>query len=346
MPTDRCGFTADARGSPERGRVSCWRPTAGGADRCVWHREVGKSVRDLPRPDPGERLDGAVLRGLDLRRMTRFADCVLVGADFTNADVSGVDFSGADLRKARFRYASAHDADFSAAHLEGADVSDADLRGADLRLARLNDVNVENSRITSETAFGERVVYDREMTVADDPVAREEALEAAIRAYRTLENLSETNSLNAQASRFYRKAKDVRRRFNWLREDYGAALVGEASRWFTGYGNRPWRVILTSLGVILVAALLYPLLGGLRRSTTATDTVYAVGDLSALSLEYVGTVLLQSVFFSVITFTTLGYGNLEPVTTVGRYVAGAEALLGAVLMALLVAVLTRSTWLR
>ena len=45
------------------------------------------------------------------------------------------------------------------------------------------------------------------------------------------------------------------------------------------------------------------------------------------------------------TFATLGFGDIQPVFIPARIVAGVEALLGQLLMALLVFVLTRNvTW--
>lgn len=55
--------------------------------------------------------------------------------------------------------------------------------------------------------------------------------------------------------------------------------------------------------------------------------------------------MFKSLYFSVVTFATLGYGDIQPIGTVARFLAGIEALLGALLAALLVFVLTRIvTW--
>lgn len=348
MATDRCRYTPSVRGDPDAGRVSCWRSTYRDSDRCIWHAESGKSVRGLADygPEPGERLDGAILRGLDFRDVGWLADMVLIGADFSYANVSNADLSGSDLRSSTFEDATADETNFQRSNLERSNLRGTDLRGADLRRARLDGITFSECRITERTTFGEKTIYEIEMQERSERHMREKALETAIRTYGKLEHLSQENSLHSQASRYYRKTKDVRRRFNWRSNNYMSGVIAEASRWFTGYGNRPWRVIFTSLGVILFSALLYPLVGGLHRTSGSSAVLGSVDSISEVSVGQFLAVLSRSTYFSVVTFTTLGYGNLEPNTAIGRYVAGAEALVGTILLALLVAVLTRSTWLR
>lgn len=49
----------------------------------------------------------------------------------------------------------------------------------------------------------------------------------------------------------------------------------------------------------------------------------------------------KGLYFSAVTFATLGYGDMQPIGTLARGLAGIESLLGSLLMALLVFVLTR-----
>lgn len=51
--------------------------------------------------------------------------------------------------------------------------------------------------------------------------------------------------------------------------------------------------------------------------------------------------LLRGQYFSVITFTTIGYVNVAPIGPGSRLLVGLESFAGTVLMALLVAVLAR-----
>ncbi|MFB6166061.1 MAG: pentapeptide repeat-containing protein [Haloarculaceae archaeon] len=342
---DRCRFVPDVTADTDRGRLCCWRETFEDADRCVWHLDRGdRALTDFSAPQPGERLDGAIMRGLSLNGVDWLAECVLVGADFSDANVSRASFVGADLREATFHAADARGTSFERANLESATMTDVDLRDADFSKAQFDVADFSSSRINEHTVFSDRCVYERDIVDPAADVPATDALDAAVRTYRCLEDLSQENTLYAQASRYYRMSKDVRRRYNWAAGNYVHALVGEASRWFTGYGNRPWRVLQTSTAIAALSALAYPLVGGVSPAGDPGGPVYSAATAGGAHgwLAVAG----KSLYFSVVTFTTLGYGNLAPVSAVGRTIAAAEAILGSVFLALLVAVLTRSTWLR
>ena len=54
-------------------------------------------------------------------------------------------------------------------------------------------------------------------------------------------------------------------------------------------------------------------------------------------------ILSANLYFSAVTFTTLGYGDIQPASPVAQALASIESFLGALLMALLVFVLGRQT---
>ena len=82
---------------------------------------------------------------------------------------------------------------------------------------------------------------------------------------------------------------------------------------------------MLSIVVILGCAALYPATEGLatgsRILTYATDGPIAVFD---------------GLYFSMVTFATLGLGDVRPVGTVGRFIAASEGLIGAFLTAVFV----------
>lgn len=55
--------------------------------------------------------------------------------------------------------------------------------------------------------------------------------------------------------------------------NYLQAVIAEGSGIVTGYGIRPWRVVATSLSVILIAALLYLVVSGVRTGSTISPPV-------------------------------------------------------------------------
>jgi len=93
---------------------------------------------------------------------------------------------------------------------------------------------------------------------------------------------------------------------------------------------------------------------GWQDSFPLTDLLGDVSEVAYADLSFdpenapplwLAQVLFKSVYFSVVTFATLGYGDIQPIGLIARLLAGLEALLGALLAALLVFVLSRIvTW--
>ena len=106
-----------------------------------------------------------------------------------------------------------------------------------------------------------------------------------------------------------------------------------AARWVTngfldviaGYGERPQRTAALSLAVILGCALLFPAVGGLATGSEVLS--YATHGPAAA---------VDSLYFSIVTFATLGLGDVRPVGTLGRFIAASEGLVGAFLTAVFV----------
>ena len=92
------------------------------------------------------------------------------------------------------------------------------------------------------------------------------------------------------------------------------------------YGESVWRVFFTAASIILIYASIY----SLRGSIIGTNTAVPVHNF------------WTNLYFSIVTFTTLGYGDLHPISSIGiRLLAGSEAFLGAFILAYFVVVVSR-----
>lgn len=342
MVDERCGYTARLSGTEDVGEVCCWRPVWGDANRCIWHANETVSADEYRRyrPEPGERLDGADLRGAALGDSDILAGCSLIGADFTDAVLDHVDLSGTDLRRATFRDADARGASFAGANLHDAVFIFVDLRGANFEGAKLYRAGLTDVRINLDTSFGDVAVYeeDIEREAADEVT---ELADAARWVYRELQRLYDENAFPGRVKENYLREMDLRRRQSWAVGDYLRAVKLEGSRWVMHYGTSPWRVIGTALLLIVVCAMMYPLTGGIREVSGDETITYQIDDPTQAPLRVLLNAFLRSLYFSIVTFATLGYGDIQPVGGWARVIAGIESLLGILLMALLVFVLTR-----
>lgn len=345
--TDRCGYRLEiGLTHDDLPSEACERPVWDNHDRCVWHAKVdGKTTElfdDAP-PEPGENLDGAYLKEASLIGVDWFANTSLIYADFTDAEVNAVDFSNTNLMFATLTNVKGINADFSGANLEGANFTNSDLRRANLENTLLNEAVFTDVHIGGETRFGDISSYESEsgeILLSDD-----HRLEAAAWAYRQLQRLYQDNALPQLARRSYKQEKDARRRLAWEEGNYIEGIKWELSRWVAQYGSSPYRVLLTSFIVVVVFGLLFPLTGGIQEIQANRVITFSLENPEDAPQWWVARVLFKSLYFSLVTFATLGYGDIQPIGTLARILAGLEAVLGALLAALFVFVLARIvTW--
>ena len=135
---------------------------------------------------------------------------------------------------------------------------------------------------------------------------------------------------------FVRELRYRRRRYTAharAAEHTPAHRVEAAMRWVTngfldliaGYGERPQRTLTIALAVIVGSALAYPAAGGL----VAGEAVVGYGSHGLNAA-------LDGLYFSVVTFATLGLGDVHPAGDLGRFIAASEGLAGAFLTAVFV----------
>ncbi|MCD6427113.1 MAG: pentapeptide repeat-containing protein, partial [Caldisericaceae bacterium] len=107
--------------------------------------------------------------------------------------------------------------------------------------------------------------------------------------------------------------------------NYSSFLMNKILYITSSYGESWPKIIFTALSVIGICALFYWWKSGI---------VYSACSNPARGFS-------TNLYFSIVTFTTLGYGDLHPASTGARIVAGFEAFLGAFLLAYFVVIVSR-----
>jgi len=118
-----------------------------------------------------------------------------------------------------------------------------------------------------------------------------------------------------------------------------------------GYGEKPCNVVISAGVIMIFFALLFSSIGisnpeiiDLKGITVNQNTGNIVDSASkGLLKNNVIRNISDSLYFSTITFTTLGYGDFRPLEGLGRILAGSEAFIGAFMMALFVYTFARRT---
>jgi len=138
----------------------------------------------------------------------------------------------------------------------------------------------------------------------------------------------------------------------WIRKgNFKKWIISAFSNMIYGYGERPWNVIKTAVAIIIIFALSFSFIG-LGNPEIIELKGTAIHQNSGNTVDLASKGLLKnnvirnfpdSLYFSTITFTTLGYGDFRPLEGLGRILAGSEAFLGAIMMALFVYTFARRT---
>jgi uncharacterized protein YjbI with pentapeptide repeats len=314
-------------------------------------------------------LTDANLGGADLTDVA-LLDADLTDADFQNATLEKTILHSANLTDANLKNTALTDTILEQANLTRANLFQADLTGAELYGAVLANIQFDKG-----TEFGGHYADELTSETVPEDSADRSPWDKARWSNRQLERLARENALPEQAREAFKRRKDIRRREHWHRtpipdtakniiEDIKKAL-GSPRRWLRDYfsdhpvghlwmwgrtassgllmryGESPGRVVAVSVVFILVWTLLYPI-PGIRETPGSQSLTYA--DVFASDLPHGLGVLGTHLYFSTVTFTTLGYGDFQPVGW-ARLLATVESYLGALLMALLVFVLgRRATW--
>jgi len=125
----------------------------------------------------------------------------------------------------------------------------------------------------------------------------------------------------------FKKEKDMERKGNCHFKTLHKWLWSCFLNGIFGYGEQPGKVIISAISIILIFTFLF-------MSSGISGT--SIG--GSISKNF-----LDCVYFSVITFTTLGYGDFRPLEGWSRIFSGTEAFIGALMMALFIYTFARRT---
>ena len=147
-------------------------------------------------------------------------------------------------------------------------------------------------------------------------------LKKATSVYRIRQRLQRENSRPRDVAQPYVREQHSRRKRAFVTRSYWEWFKYSTYRWVMLYGESPARVVGTSIAVVAVFATIYSIVGGIVIGGEEPD-------------------LIGNIYFSAVTFSTLGYGGIEPTTTTTQLLASVQSLIGGILIALLVAVFGR-----
>lgn len=309
---------------------SCAEPRERNSEFCFFHDA------DIPKNNPE-----AVTRIVEAVKAKKRLD----GARLQSADLSHADLSGARLVKAhlegcafvRTNFENAHlfGANFQNANLFNANFRKANLKETDMRGANLLEIKIDEAKILGIQWGAKGVIQNeiegREFEKAGEVKKAKEKFREAEEIYRNIRiHLMAMGIFDEAADFFYREMVVRRKQYPLYSIQRLSSKIIDV---LCGYGEKTFRVIGFSAAFIFFNSFAY-FCFGIRYGEDILR--YASGQNLWENLhDY-----LLCLYFSGVTLTTLGYGDIAPIG-ISRAFAVNEAFWGAFMMALFVLVFGR-----
>lgn len=255
----------------------------------------------------GAELSSADLSGADLYK----SDCTgvfAVDADLSGAYVAEADFTGSDLRGSRFCGADLTKSVLTGTNLTGADLTDSTLLQAGVREANLSQASLSGANVLG-------LDYGRFLDMGGHYFGIR-GLDSCYGNALFVRDAQDQDYLDTMRARIDETQPAWRRRLKklifkaWALIDYGRSLGKPAL-------------------YALVLATAFGILYSLDRS------------LDWGLMEYTGSAdsWLSPFYYSIVTYTTLGFGDITPKNWLGEVVVVTEVILGYTTLGLLLAIL-------
>ncbi len=248
--------------------------------------------------------NGGTAEGLDLSR--KFFE---EGIDLSKLNLRKIILKESFLKKAHFE-----ESILTGSHLEGVYLEFAHLENAELHFARLERALLWSAQFSSDTRLED---IDWGNYILWEEIAK--TYTTALISYRRLKNLHTNAGMYDVAGKFYYREMEAKRKARKWRKEPHLKLWSLILRILCGYGENWERVIISAAAVIFGLALIYLAIGTLSPNT-----------------------FLNSLYYSAVSFTALGYGSWAPQPTGSVKALGAfEAFIGIFMMALFLVTFTR-----
>jgi hypothetical protein len=149
-----------------------------------------------------------------------------------------------------------------------------------------------------------------------------------IKNFREIEQFEDADAAYYQ----YRRLSQVNKKWSYSK-------LGDLLAWVScGYGVKPWNAAALAVVIILIFIPIYGLRGGIRRSKE-NDEKDEKDEEDVSSGRKTWNAFVDAFYFSMVTFTTIGYGDLYPADRYRKVAVTIEGLLGWLILALFIVTL-------
>ncbi|MFA6918041.1 MAG: pentapeptide repeat-containing protein [Candidatus Gracilibacteria bacterium] len=292
-----------------------------------------EKIHNLPGINDEEVLGGVDLRGITLSGFDfripikdgddgfaeelailsdiHFEGAILKHCNFLDGKIHGCFFEHADVTHSNFQNSGINDCSFKESDCTGANFNGSTFTNCNFTDSTIKDVILGSTLVDQKTTFGQSLKSEKAGN-----------FHFASIEYKQIKELYKNSSLHEIADYYHYKEMVAKRKI---------VKLLNPSRWASYFfGDLLCKYGISFLRVFLWGIFLIVLCGFLYFESQSLQSYVIKGPVS----------VLDSIYFSTVTFTTLGYGDYHVLGAM-RFVAGAESFIGAALMALFTVVVAR-----
>ena len=293
-----------------------------------------KKVKNFPHthePEVRDGIDlrGAPLAGFDFRVPIQEEDdgfaeeiAILANIHFEGANLKHCNFEEGKIHDCYFEHSDLSHSDFHSATINTCSFRDAELQGTNFQGAKLINCNFVDTSIKDLTTTN--AIVDQKTNFGK--ILRSEkasSYHVASIEYKQIKQMYKNSSLHDKADYYHYRGMVAKRKI-LPRTNPMRGLNFVFGDLLSKYGTSFIRVLLASALVIVTCAGFY---------TNHNSLLY---HNAPVTHDYFG----HALYFSIVTFTTLGYGDVHAVGPM-RFLAAGESFIGAALMALFTVIVAR-----
>ncbi|CEI72220.1 ion channel [Romboutsia hominis] len=254
-------------------------------------------------------------------------ECKLREVRFNNSNIEKIKFENIGLKNVYIKESNLNGSIFNKCIMKEVIICDSDLSSIKILRPKHLDISFEDYYLSK---FDEHTFIDKVDLKKKD---KNEYIDIC-KVYKDISTKFEANRLSNIGGEYYYIAKLIEK--NGLK---GIAKLKSMIYWaLCGYGERPTYALITSLEIVLVFAILY-MITGLNIGGELVNYKSALRgnvDVASINKDFI-----NSLYFSIVTFTTVGYGDITPVGFFSTLLSAIEMLLGVTMVGIWTATLSR-----
>ena len=253
-------------------------------------------------------------------------ECILTKSIFKNCNLESNVFKECKIINLKFIDSNLENVIFSNMFISNNKISDCNFKGVKIINSDIEKFKFEDKNITKldEYVFIDTIIIDKKYKNSYDETSK---------VYKNISNKLNENNLLNYASEYHYLSRCIENK-----SLTGIDKIKSTICWLIcGYGERPTYALITSLEIIFAFAVLYMFTG---ISVNGVDISYIEVFSYGFSQRNIITDFMNCLYFSTVTFTTVGYGDITPLNT-SVFFSGVEMFLGLTMMGIWTATLAR-----